>query len=189
MVNTVTSPYTVSYSLTQEAAAGTGNLTGNPQFADTADGNLTLLSCSPALNSGSTAALPAGTTLDISGRQRVFGAAVDMGSHERQTASGQSFIFVDGTATGNADGTGWPHAFTSMLPALNEMNNCNTAVTLSMAAGTYIIKASMINYSPGYSAPVTLTGDQDNMTVPSITSYHHAGRFCFCICLYVKAGA
>jgi gliding motility-associated-like protein len=62
---------------------------GNPIGADgiwgTADDGLQLTNCSPAVNMGSNALIPAGITTDEAGNARIFGPAVDMGAYELQT--------------------------------------------------------------------------------------------------------
>lgn len=122
---------TITYSLTQENSlfsAGTGILNNqNPQFVDAANGDFSLLNCSPAINAGTTPnpAIP----MDIKGNARV--GAYDMGAYEFQgtpvqitmseptvtqptceTATGT--IVINATATGNAalqysvdDGATW----------------------------------------------------------------------------------
>jgi hypothetical protein len=67
--NNVSAP-DVQYSLVEGGYPGTGNLNVDPRFATavpsspSTSGNLRLQSSSPAINTGSNAALPAGTTTD-----------------------------------------------------------------------------------------------------------------------------
>src|SRR5205823_1894750 len=94
--------YTVSYS--DVPVSGTGNINTNPKFvrtpspgadavwgtADDDYGDLRLQSTSPCIDVGSNAAIPAGITTDIRGKNRIIdfpgvggGAVVDMGAYER----------------------------------------------------------------------------------------------------------
>jgi len=85
----------ISYSDVQGGGfAGIGNITGDPLFL-AAPGDLRLGAGSPAVDAGNNAAVPGGTTTDVSGLPRFFedpgvantGAGtpplVDMGAHER----------------------------------------------------------------------------------------------------------
>lgn len=86
----------VSYSLVQGGYTGTGNVSGDPLFADTSspagndgrfgtpDDGLYVHAASPALNTGNNSLVPAGTTTDIAGNARIAGN-VDMGAYEGST--------------------------------------------------------------------------------------------------------
>jgi predicted outer membrane repeat protein len=80
-----------AYSLFPEATAGDGNHNSNsdPLFADAANGNFLILPNSPALDAGSNTGITGVSgvdtdfwTLDVAGRARVVGAAIDMGAYE-----------------------------------------------------------------------------------------------------------
>ena len=73
----------VSNSIVQGGYAGNGNLNVDPLFVDQANGDLRLQTCSPAINKGNNAAVPAGVTTDLDGNNRFFGT-VDMGAYEYQ---------------------------------------------------------------------------------------------------------
>jgi len=61
---------------------GPNNLFGlNPMFRDTANGDYTLLPCSPLINAGSNVAA-AGILTDITGTPRIQGGTVDIGAYE-----------------------------------------------------------------------------------------------------------
>ncbi len=86
----------VSYSIVQGGFAGTANLNVNPNFVNQADRDFRLLPGSPAIDSGSNTAVPAGTIVDFDGLPRFTddpdvadtgaGTApiVDRGAFERQ---------------------------------------------------------------------------------------------------------
>ncbi|MBL7792681.1 MAG: T9SS type A sorting domain-containing protein [Saprospiraceae bacterium] len=74
---------TVKYSIVQGGYAGTGNLDMDPLFVGA--GDLRLQTCSPAINTGSNAAVPSGVTTDLDGNPRFFNSGVvDMGAYEFQ---------------------------------------------------------------------------------------------------------
>ncbi|MBK7939689.1 MAG: hypothetical protein IPJ82_22535 [Lewinellaceae bacterium] len=73
----------VSNSIVQGGYAGNGNLSVDPLFVDQANGDLRLQTCSPAINEGDNAAVPAGVVTDLDGNNRFFGT-VDMGAYEYQ---------------------------------------------------------------------------------------------------------
>jgi subtilisin family serine protease len=145
----------VSNSLVQGGYTGNGNITGNialnPLFVRQVPiglgqwGDLRLLSCSPAINVGSNAALPAGTTTDLAGFARTAFTTVDMGAYERQSIAVPQVIYVDETASGNNDGTSWANAYRTLQAAANDLNNCATGSptastpAMHMAKGTYLI--------------------------------------------------
>ena len=80
----------VTHSIVQGGYAGAGNLNVDPMFVEQPpiahglSGDLRLQACSPAINKGSDAAVPAGVTTDLDGNNRFFGT-VDMGAYEYQS--------------------------------------------------------------------------------------------------------
>jgi len=100
--NLVRTGGTVSYSCVTPAldANGSGNVEGNPYFADAAAGDFRLLFGSPCRDTGETIA---GLTNDLAGVTRPQGAAFDMGCHEAVPASGPDCaIVIDSPAVGVA---------------------------------------------------------------------------------------
>jgi hypothetical protein len=137
LINTVTSPYTVSYSITQEAMAGTGNITANPLFIHAAQGDFRLTGCSPAINTGSAVEAP---VTDILGAVRPALGGLDMGAYERQS-SPATIVYVDSAATGSNDGTSWTNAYTTLSAAVSDLNQCNQSTSIQIAKGTYTVPA------------------------------------------------
>jgi hypothetical protein len=133
----------VSYSIVQGGYAGTGNLNTDPLFVfQPAPGlssaaDLRLQGCSPAINLGSNAGLPAGIATDLAGSPRITNTTVDMGAYERQTPATSSIIYVDATAIGNNSGENWANAYSNLSSALTELNVCAPGTTIRIAAGTY----------------------------------------------------
>ena len=80
---------TINYtnSLVKGAGLSAPNLTVDPQFVNAAANDLHLLGCSPAINAGSNAAIPAGITTDLDNNPRIFNSIVDMGAYEYQANS------------------------------------------------------------------------------------------------------
>jgi hypothetical protein len=113
MVNTSSTP-TISYSLIQNHnPAGTGNLDGipnaansnypgfvtplDPAAAPSAAGDFHLSTCSPVLNLGTNSGAP---TTDLFGNARPFGTTVDLGVHELQSAPSVPGITCPANQTG-----------------------------------------------------------------------------------------
>ncbi len=73
---------TVIYSIVKGGYAGSGNIDEDPLFEDSAAQDFHLQEGSPAINTGSNAAIPSGITTDIDGNTRIFKGIVDMGAYE-----------------------------------------------------------------------------------------------------------
>jgi len=71
---------TFSYSCTTPDPGGTGNITNNPHFVNTASNNFRLSGNSPCINAGANAYATSATDLD--GNPRILGGTVDMGAYE-----------------------------------------------------------------------------------------------------------
>jgi len=76
------------------AVGGTGNITNNPQFVNSASNNFHLLPNSSCLDKGVNQSwMPSGTDLD--GKQRIQNGVVDMGAYEYGFTIGMRFSAVD----------------------------------------------------------------------------------------------
>lgn len=141
----------VTHSIVQGGYTGTGNVQTNPLFKREAPiglgqlGDLRLLACSPGVNTGSNAGVPAGISLELRSLSRIAGVAVDMGAYERPSNTPPAVIFVDAAASGLNDGTSWTNAYTSLQDALRDLNNCGSGATptIQIARGTYTIPAGL----------------------------------------------
>ena len=110
-VTTSAGTTTVSYSLVQGGATGTGNISTTPLFVDLAAFDLRLQPASPGVDAGSSSLIPAGITVDHDGLPRrvdiastadtgVGAPVVDMGAFETQVPPPPAC-----PADVNADGT------------------------------------------------------------------------------------
>ncbi|RYD51404.1 MAG: T9SS type A sorting domain-containing protein [Sphingobacteriales bacterium] len=143
-------PLTVSYSLigdysagaTNNYTSGSGIITGNPLFVNsalpagtdgafrTSDDGLRISCASPARNAG-TGTTPAA---DILGNPRIF--SIDLGAYEAD-ASCLSLFYVDGSkATNSGDGLSWAAAKKDLQAAINLAINNGDEIWVK--AGTYL---------------------------------------------------
>ena len=135
----------VTYSNIQGGYAGVGNINADPLFArspwtgpdgrfGTADddpGDLHLREGSPALDSGSNAAV-AGVSSDLAGNARIQNGTLDMGAYEGSVHS--NILYVDVAAGGADTGVSWADAFTSVQSALAA---AGTGDIIRIADGVY----------------------------------------------------
>ncbi|SDJ78006.1 Cadherin-like beta sandwich domain-containing protein [Pedobacter sp. ok626] len=102
-----TSSPTISYSLLQEAAPGTGNLSVDPLFRDVLKGDYRIQLGSPAINAGNNTFFNSGQSPDLSaimtdvkGNPRKADGTIDMGAYETQILSAAlNFDGVDDKVT------------------------------------------------------------------------------------------
>jgi len=76
----------VTYSDIDGGYPGVGNVNFNPEFINSAAGNLQLQVGSNCINVGSNAAIPAGVTTDLAGAPRIVDGTVDLGAYECTSA-------------------------------------------------------------------------------------------------------
>ncbi|MCB9293599.1 MAG: gliding motility-associated C-terminal domain-containing protein [Lewinellaceae bacterium] len=88
------------------------NRSDDPQYAGPSAGDLHLLSCSPGVDAGLNAVVPAILVNDLDGEPRIQNSTIDIGAYE----SGR--IFVDQDAAGSNNGRSWQDAFTNLQDAL-----------------------------------------------------------------------
>ncbi|MDR4469758.1 MAG: right-handed parallel beta-helix repeat-containing protein [Nitrospira sp.] len=122
----------VTYSDIQCGYEGTGNIALYPKFLSSTD--FRLGDCSPAINAGDNAAVPAGITTDLDGAVRIFDTTVDMGAYENPDGYVPVVpVRMYVTPTGTGDGSSWANATGDLQAALD---NCATN-EVWVAAGTY----------------------------------------------------
>lgn len=143
LLNSSGSNPAISYSTVQGGYAGTGNISTDPQFAGSpsfasapfSNGNYKLGACSPALNSGNNALVPAGILSDIISVQRIRETTVDMGAYEN-LATGL-ILYVNGAVAASGNGLSWATAFKTVEEALAYSRICTGADSIFVAAGIY----------------------------------------------------
>ncbi|MGB0839971.1 MAG: choice-of-anchor Q domain-containing protein, partial [Chitinophagales bacterium] len=116
-------------------ANGGNNLEVDPLFTDAANGDLTLLVGSPAIDAGDNAANA--TPTDLAGNTRTQGCTIDRGAYETMSTLTLSRLYVDIDATAGAnDGTTWADAFTDLQNAIDAASFCGVN-EIWVADGTY----------------------------------------------------
>src|SRR5690606_20068338 len=92
---------------------------------------------SPAINTGSNAAIPAGITTDIEGSVRLQGGTVDMGAYEKLACPSFTKIYVDSSIAVSGNGGSWATAYKHLSSALEAADQCAGIDTILVAKGTY----------------------------------------------------
>jgi hypothetical protein len=180
--NTNGSPTFGGQSLAQFKTAGyeTHSVTGNPLFTNAAEGNFSLQSTSPAINTIPINGIT-GITTDIRGYTRPSGNAFDMGAYEYQSVLHQPTIATAASATPNpvtgttaslsvlgASPDGEPtlnYTWNASGPAIvnyssNGTNASKNSTATFIAAGTYYFTVTVSNGTYSTTSSVTVTVDQ-----------------------------
>ncbi|MEM6699327.1 MAG: choice-of-anchor Q domain-containing protein, partial [Bacteroidota bacterium] len=112
------------------------NIDTDPFFKNPANGDLSLVDCSPAIDAGNKRFQP--LTEDLAGNDRVFNdIEVDMGAFEFQAVPipNSTIVYVDASKTsGLNNGSSWADAYLNLQDALD---NTATCASIWVAAGTY----------------------------------------------------
>lgn len=103
----------------------------------TADDGLTLLPCSPGVNTGNNAGVSGN---DMIGNPRIFNTTTDRGAYEYQgnAVSGTATrLYVDSAITVSGNGTSWASAYQDLQTALAAARLCTNITEIWVAKGTY----------------------------------------------------
>lgn len=155
---------TISFSLIQGGYTGTGNISLDPMFVETANGDgiddiwmttddgLSLKSGSPAVDGGLNAAIIGGIMTDITGDTRIINGKVNIGAYERV----KQLLTVSLTTPSNAVYNGNAHTASASTSPVNVTTSVvykqnGQVVTAPLNAGEYEVTAFVtdINYA-GY---------------------------------------
>ncbi|MEQ9414098.1 MAG: choice-of-anchor Q domain-containing protein, partial [Cyclobacteriaceae bacterium] len=129
--------------IVEGGVTGVSSLNIDPVFTDALNDDFSISYCnSPAIDIGSSSNIPAFLTTDLTGNNRVFGSAIDLGAYEvqslRPSFSTNNVTHVscfgqnNGQVTLNATGTHGPLTF-----SLNGTNYFANNVFTSLTAGSY----------------------------------------------------
>ncbi|TCS84690.1 putative Ig domain-containing protein [Anseongella ginsenosidimutans] len=165
IINTTGSANTFRYSLMEGnnswdsdwGTDGGGNIITNASpFADAANGDFSLASNSPAINTGDNSVNSA--TTDLANNPRIFGAAIDMGAYEDQRPvvihpDANGIIYVDSAAAPGGDGSSWATALASFDIALASAEAINAAAAGSPADSVRQIWVAKGTYQPSNGIP------------------------------------
>jgi hypothetical protein len=125
----------LSYCFTDSSTPGIGNISGDPAFVDSANGNFRLQTNSICINAGDNSAVLG--NVDLDGRPRVVGGTVDLGAYEFQKPGLGEYLGwlqqyglpTDGSVdSADLDGTG----FTVNQDWIAGLNPTNPASILAM---------------------------------------------------------
>ncbi|MDX2279460.1 MAG: choice-of-anchor Q domain-containing protein, partial [Saprospiraceae bacterium] len=117
-----------------------GNITsGDPMFADTAQGNYTPLPCSPLVHAGSNAFVGLEDSVDLAGNPRIRGGRVDIGAFEAPAPELAAPPTAVGACPGSASGAVTFDLTQACLPyqAQWSKNGVSGSGTTQLESGTY----------------------------------------------------
>lgn len=125
----------ITYSIVKGGYTGTGNLDKDPWFINSANGDLMIGGCSPAINAGDPGTVT--STVDIDSNSRVVYGRVDMGAYEYQDFSEGSIIYVKKDTSGRKDGSSWENAFNNLQDAIVFSGGCRNKSEIWVTEGTF----------------------------------------------------
>lgn len=167
-------------------ASGIGNITNEPIFVDSVNGDFHLQSNSPCINSGNNAYVT--VTNDLDGNPRIVAGTVDMGCYEYQTPTSiisyawlqQNGLPTDGSVDyADLDGTGF-NVYQDWVAGLNPTNSASvlalfTPTAINNASGIEVIWQSVngifYNLQRSTNLPVFVTIATNLYTPSSTASY------------------
>ena len=181
-LNNNTSTSSTTYSNTQTPQPGTGNSTADPVFVDitnaigpdglwrTADDGLRLAPCSPAINTGSNAAIPTGITTDIRDTTRIQNTTVDRGAYEMEYNSigGSSTTSAASPANSVCSTTSITFTATTIVPGTVPLYQW---FKNGVAVGSNSTSYTSNSWNNGDSVWVVHTNNNCNVTDTSNKSY------------------
>ncbi|MGE3823111.1 MAG: choice-of-anchor Q domain-containing protein [Bacteroidia bacterium] len=134
IAHNVTTP-TVSYSTVQGGYTGTANLSSDPLFTNSGNGDYSLQANSPAINSGNVTGSAAG--LDLAGNPRLAGYVIDRGAYESSVVS-PNVLHVDNVNGNDANsGYSWANAHKTLAKSLTVAADAWYVDSILIATGTY----------------------------------------------------
>ncbi|MCB0688308.1 MAG: hypothetical protein KDC53_17340 [Saprospiraceae bacterium] len=121
---------------------GGNNLDTYPEFVDSANHDLRLMTGSPGINAGITDSIPADVITDLAGVRRILLGSVDIGAFEYfKCPQTQKPIYVDGSNTMETQtGLNWDSAFADLQWAIDLACECPEGTNyppIWVAKGTY----------------------------------------------------
>lgn len=146
------------------ATDGGNNLDTDPLFKDVANGDFSLVRCSPAVNVGDNALFAGltGANLDFAGNPRVFSNTIDLGAYELQQLpldlSNVTFADKEVVENGQPQSIiveGLPEDDLLVTYTITDADNNTTAGNSAILSGIYTVKATVS--APGGICSVILT--------------------------------
>lgn len=159
IVNTSSSTPSVTYSIVKYGYTGTGNLNQDPLFVDAANGDLHLQACSPAIDAGSNAAVPASISTDLDGNNRFIHTTIDMGVFEYSGALYTYYTDADVDGYGDASNSKETYCSTPSDGWVTNNSDCNDQDAEATLPILWYLDADGDNYAASTTTSCTNPGD------------------------------